>query len=134
MSEFLAVQWRRFPLRASVVRGENHACGKLVTQRLSLFDFLKTQMNWAKVWRSFLTQKKQKWKLTYIHWYLTAVTFGSYMLRNNNLCFKTMKRVKVFYIILLFIGINNSTEVSSDTNCGRLENYESGKREWCIFQ
>ena len=37
-----------------------------------------------------------------------------------------MDRVKVFYVILVLILINNSTEVSSDTNCG-LENAKSGK-------
>ena len=37
-----------------------------------------------------------------------------------------MDRVKVFYIILVLIVINNSTEVSADTNCG-LESGKSGK-------
>ena len=37
-----------------------------------------------------------------------------------------MDRVKVFYIMLVLILINNSTEVSSDSNCG-LENAKSGK-------
>ena len=37
-----------------------------------------------------------------------------------------MDRVKVFYVILVLILINNSTKVSSDTNCG-LENAKSGK-------
>ena len=38
-----------------------------------------------------------------------------------------MDRVKVFYVIIVLIVINNSTEVSSDTNCGSLENVKSGK-------
>ena len=42
-----------------------------------------------------------------------------------------MDRVKVFYIMLVLILINNSTEVSSDTNCG-LENAKSGKQN-CLF-
>ena len=38
-----------------------------------------------------------------------------------------MDRVKVFYIILVLIVINNSTEVSSESKCGSLENAKSGK-------
>ena len=60
---------------------------------------------------------------------LTAVTFGYHMLRNNIfVCFRKMKSIKVLYVILFLIVINNSTEVSSDTNCGSLENAKSGKR------
>ena len=39
-----------------------------------------------------------------------------------------MDKVKVFYVILVLIVINNSNKVSSDSNCGSLENAKSG--EW----
>ena len=44
-----------------------------------------------------------------------------------------MDKVKVFYVILVLIVINNSTEVSADTNCGIVESSKWKLPLWSKF-